>query len=298
MSLGSRLDRGLIALCLIAAATLAAGGCDHDRSADRARAASEQRAVQAPRPPQRVPLHGDVRRARGFAAGRGDAVSFAAIDSRGRTYGFRDALDYQSASITKSMLLADYLDQAGEGELDAAAQDQLRAMITYSDNDAADAVYSTVGDAGLERVAERVGMRDFDPAGYWSEAWISARDMARFMWRLEHRSLVRAHRDFALELLAGITPEQRWGIPAAAGDAWSVWFKGGWRPAPAGALVHQAALLRDGRRRLAIAVLTDAQPSHEYGTETVRGIAQRLLGVGRPPATTRAWALGHARLGP
>jgi beta-lactamase class A len=224
-------------------------------------------------------------------------VSFAAIDSRGRTYGFRDAMPHQSASVTKSMLLAGYLDRVGEADLDTAEQDRLRAMITYSDNDAADAVYATVGDAGLQQVADRVGMRDFDPAGYWSEAWITARDMARFMWALERRSLAPAHREFALELLAGIVPDQRWGIPAAAGEAWTVWFKGGWRPSSTGSLVHQAALLRDGNRRVAIAVLTEGQPSHTYGTETVRGVAQRLLGAGRPPAVSRAWTVGHARRG-
>jgi hypothetical protein len=59
-----------------------------------------------------------------------------------------------------------------------------------------------------------------------------------------------------------------------------VWFKGGWRESVGGQLVHQAALLRGGGRKLAIAVLTDAQPTQQYGTETVRGIAARLLARG------------------
>jgi hypothetical protein len=121
-------------------------------------------------------------------------------------------------------------------------------------------------------------MGDFRPAGFWSEAWITAGDMARFMRGLEHRVLSPPHRGFAMDLLAGVVPEQRWGIPAAGGDDWSVWLKGGWRPSAGGQLVHQAALLRGAHRRLAIAVLTDAQPSQEYGIETVRGIAARLLG--------------------
>jgi hypothetical protein len=100
--------------------------------------------------------------------------------------------------------------------------------------------------------------------------------MARFMWGLEHRAL-DAHRRFAMRLLAGVVSTQRWGIPAAAGDEWSVWFKGGWRESPGGQLVHQAALLRGGGRKLAIAVLTDAQPTQQYGAETLRGIAARLL---------------------
>jgi hypothetical protein len=54
-------------------------------------------------------------------------------------------------------------------------------------------------------------------------------------------------------------------------------FKGGWRRSSLGHLVHQVALLERGRRAMAIAVLTEANPSHGYGHETVRGIAARLL---------------------
>ena len=65
---------------------------------------------------------------------------------------------------------------------------------------------------------------------------------------------------------------QRWGIPALAGEHWAVRFKGGWLPDHA--LVHQAAELRErgGRRELSLAILTDEQPSHEYGVETVEGV--------------------------
>jgi hypothetical protein len=37
------------------------------------------------------------------------------------------------------------------------------------------------------------------------------------------------------------------------------------------------ALLRRGRRRLAVAILITSSPSHAYGKETLRGIAARLL---------------------
>src|SRR5262245_48745701 len=100
------------ALIVLAAGIGAAalGACDHEHSADRARASSPPKLepVQSPRPPERVPLTSDVRRAREFAATRGAAVSFAVIDSRGGAHGFREALPFQSASVTKSMLLADF----------------------------------------------------------------------------------------------------------------------------------------------------------------------------------------------
>ncbi len=273
----NRLHDGLVVLCLIGAASIAPG-CSEAPAPDYAHASRSAGPAHSPRPPLRIPDTADVRRAREFAAERGPQVAFAVIDSRGRPHGFREAQPHRSASSTKALLLAAYLDQAGDQPLDAAARERLRAMITYSDNDAADAVYATVGDEGMAAVAERAGMRDLGLAGYWSETWITARDMARFMWRLTRRVLRPPHRRFALDLLAGIIPEQRWGIPEAAGERWSVWFKGGWRPGPTGSLVNQAALLGDGRRRVSIAVLTDGQPSHEYGTETIRGVADRLLG--------------------
>ena len=41
--------------------------------------------------------------------------------------------------------------------------------------------------------------------------------------------------------------------------------------------MSQVALLESGDRRIALAILTDGDPSHHYGTETLRGIATRLL---------------------
>ena len=107
-------------------------------------------------------------------------------------------------------------------------------MITYSDNRAADAVYAQVGDEGLEEVARRAGMRDFEPTpGFWGGDQVTAADLARFFFRLE-ANLPGPHRAYAKGLLARITPVERWGIPQAIGHGWSVWFKGGWRPAGAG----------------------------------------------------------------
>ena len=62
---------------------------------------------------------------------------------------------------------------------------------------------------------------------------------------------------------------------------WALYFKGGWG-AGTGAVDHQVALLRRGHRRLSLAILTVGSPSHAYGTETLEGVARRLLrGLGR-----------------
>jgi hypothetical protein len=225
---------------------------------------------------RKIPSAAALRDAWDFARGRAGVVSLAVVNSDGELRGRREDRRYASASVVKAMLLAAEirrLKQAGEG-LDPTTDSLLTSMITVSDNEAADAIYARVGDQGLFDVARRAGMTRFTVAGHWGNAQIAAADMARFFGDLDR------HREYAKGLLGSIDESQSWGIPAAAGDRWAARFKGGWLPDHA--LVHQAAELRerDGNRELAIVVLTDEQPSHDYGVDTVRGIAERLL-VGR-----------------
>jgi hypothetical protein len=221
--------------------------------------------------------------ARRFAASREGLVSFAVVDTAGRLRSVRGERGYVSASVVKALLLAAELRRLERQrlELDQLSRDLLTQMITYSDNAAADAIYQRVGDDGLREVATRAGMRDFEVAGHWTTAQLTAEDMAHFMAGLDG-ALVGRHAEFASAQLASIVPEQRWGIPDAIGHRWQIRFKGGWRGTDLGQLVHQAAALRRGRERLALAVLTDGQPTMEYGIATVGGIASRLLGPGAP----------------
>jgi hypothetical protein len=234
-----------------------------------------------------------IRRAREFAASRGD-VSFAVIDDSIGLRGYKEDRQFSSASVSKALLLAAELRRLeGEGlPLDEETKGLLEPMITYSDNGAADAVYAQVGDAGLEDVARRAGMRGFEATpGFWGGDQITAADMARFFFRLE-ANLPGPHRAYAKGLLARITPVERWGVPQAIGHGWSVWFKGGWRPAgeedTSGAVTHQAALLvHRGGERVALAVLTDETPGDATGFGAIEGVTGRLLAV--PPPNRRGW---------
>jgi beta-lactamase class A len=230
------------------------------------------------RRPSRLPSRREIAAARRFADERQGLVSFAVVDDRGRMHGDRAARRYVSASVVKVMLLAAELDrlEADDAALDEETRELLHAMITYSDNDAADSIYSRVGDAGLFAVARRAGLRDFTVSGYWANAQISARDMAALMDRLREL-LAGRNEDFGAGLLTAIAPSQRWGIPSAVKEGWRVRFKGGWRGTGRGQLVHQVARLERDHRALAVAVLTDAQPTQAYGIATVRGVAERLL---------------------
>ena len=218
-------------------------------------------------------------RARRFAEGRSGEVSFALIDSRGHAFGWNERRRYVSASIVKApLMVAELRRQANEKPraVDGGTAALLRAMVTYSDNSSADVIYLRGRDEALYDVAQRTGMRRFTVAGHWGNAQVTAADMARFMSRIDD-AVPRRHRPMAHELLGGVVEDQRWGIPAAAEPRWRTELKGGWRSTDAGELVHQAARLERGKRKLSIAVLTDGQPSQAYGRETVQGVAERLL---------------------
>jgi Beta-lactamase enzyme family len=244
-------------------------------------------------PRYRYPSPRAIRRAQEFAAARGD-VSFAVIDDSIGLRGYDPDRQFSSASVSKALLLAAELRRLERDglPLDSETKALLEPMITYSDNSAADAVYAQVGDAGLDEVARRAGMRDFEATpGFWGGDQVTAADLARFFFRLE-ANLPGPHRAYAKDLLARITPVERWGIPQAIGHGWSVWFKGGWRPTgeegTSGAVTHQAALLvHRGGERVALTVLTDETPGDATGYSAIEGVTERLLA--QPPPNRRGW---------
>ena len=223
--------------------------------------------------PPLVPSSAGLRRAFAWAAGRGGRVSVAVVDSRGRLHGFHPWRSFMSASVVKAMLLVAYL--RSHPVPSAPMRDVLRRMIDYSDNAATDVVYGVVGRSGLVSLARLTGMRGLRPSGGWITTRITAADMARF-FRDRERYIPDGQRRFANGLLAGITPSQSWGIPAAARPmGYRVYFKGGWLGAFV--LANQAARVERKRVRLGIAVFTDGNPASGYGLETIRGVTARLL---------------------
>ena len=213
-----------------------------------------------------------------FARRRAGSVSFAIIGERGNMRGLRPRREFHSASVVKALLMTAYLrrDSVRHRPLNDGDRALLAPMITRSDNATASAVFGIVGSEGLRRLARRAGLRDFHPNVVWGLTRISAGDMASFMYRLR-RYLPKRHRRYALSLLAHVVSGQRWGIPPAKPRGWRVYFKGGWTPSFGGWRINQVARLTRGDRKLGLAVLTQGNPSMEYGTETVRGVTARLL---------------------
>jgi Beta-lactamase enzyme family len=236
--------------------------------------------------PRREPVLPTARahdRARAFARARAGLVSFAVVDTSGELSCHECWRRYTAASIVKAMLLVAYLHSLSVAHRPLTPADRalLGSMIRVSDNDAATAVYLRVGDAGLERLARQARMKAFAVSGYWGYAQITAADQARLFAGL-NRLVPRQFLADARGLLSSIVSWQSWGIPEVARPHWRTFFKGGWRASALGQLVHQVARLERGKLSIAIAVLTDGNPSQAYGRETVRGIAARLVRPAKP----------------
>jgi hypothetical protein len=119
-------------------------------------------------------------------------------------------------------------------------------------------------------------MRRFTPVtGVWGLSQIDAADQARYFLHIDEYVAPR-HRAYAMHLLNTISPAQRWGIARVKPYGWRLYFKGGWGSGT-GWVEHQVALLTRGDERVSVAILTHEDGSHRYGTETLRGIALRLL---------------------
>jgi len=221
-----------------------------------------------------------VREAREYVKGRAGVNSLAVIDSGGRLHGHAPGRTYVAASTVKAMILVAYLRRIRSRGVSPPERRALAAMIQRSDNGAATALYRRVGPGGLRRLAARAHLRAFSAQGNWPRAQLSAADGARFMMRFS-RLTPRRSRRLARKLLSSVVPRQRWGASRTALEAgWAVYFKGGWRRTARGRLVHEVALFTRGRSRFAVAVMTDGNPSHGYGTATLRGVATRLFAGG------------------
>lgn len=223
------------------------------------------------------PWRPQVTQATRYAENRAGSVSFAVIAPGGRMYGYRRAAHVPSASVIKAMFMVAYLRH--QDVRNRAIRDSDRAllgpMIKRSDNDAATRVADYLGPQRINRLAELAEMRDFRYTRPWGLSTISARDQVRFFFRLD-RYVPERHEGYARYLLSHIVESQRWGIGRVYRPNWRFFFKGGWGSGT-GWVNHQVAFLERGDLRIAVAIMTRDSPSHDYASQTLREVAERLL---------------------
>jgi hypothetical protein len=234
-------------------------------------------ALLLPAPALGAQWHPHIRSAISYIHHRAGDIRFQ-VRYGDRRWGYHATRIVRSASVVKAMLLVAYLDdpRVRHRRLREEDSELIDPMIERSDNGAASRVLAFVGPARVRTVAHRAHMRRFtlNPV-YWGGSQIDADDQARFFLHID-RLVVPKHRWAALHLLASVTPEQRWGVGRIKHHGWHLYFKGGWGSGT-GLVDHQVALFTRGTQRVSVAVLTTANPNHEYGKETLRGVFARLL---------------------
>jgi hypothetical protein len=217
-------------------------------------------------------------RANRWANERRGTITFAVKDTEGRIHARGGRARVPMASTLKVMFLVAYLrqDSVRHRRLGDSDKSLLAPMIRRSDNESATRIADRLGPRPMYRLARKARMRDFHYTRPWGLSTTSARDQARFMFRVD-RYVPKRHRGYARWLLSHIIPRQRWGIGKVETQGWRKLFKGGWGSG-SGAVDHQVVLLKrkDGTR-VGLAVMTTNSPSHHYGKRTLRGVFARLL---------------------
>ncbi|MPZ70139.1 MAG: hypothetical protein GEU71_11525, partial [Actinobacteria bacterium] len=211
-----------------------------------------------------------------YSESRAGNVTFAVKAPGGKLYPYRARTKVAAASTLKVMFMTAYLRRfARHRALNDDDRALLAPMIKRSDNYSADRIADRLGPNPMYRLAELAGMKDFSYTRPWGNSTVSARDQARFMFNLEDY-LPNRHERYARYLLSHIVKSQRWGIGKVPKPEWKKFFKGGWGSGT-GSVCHQIAFITRDGMRISAAVMITSSPSHEYATETLRGVFKRLL---------------------
>jgi beta-lactamase class A len=239
-----------------------------------------------------------ARISRGIEAARHGRVSFVAVEVDDPGAGVVCRLDsgshFDSASVVKVTILGTLLRdaQAAHRSLTSRERALAWAMITRSDNGAASALWDEDGRSRLGRFLDAAGMTHtgLGPGAAWGLTRITAADETRLLWLLlqPNRVLDTASRDYALALMADVTPAQRWGVPAGAPKSLVVHVKNGWLPlAPYEWRINSLGGFTGHGERYSIVVLTQDDPTMAYGVATVERIAEAVNRDLNPGVTAR-----------
>ncbi len=167
----------------------------------------------------------------------------------------------------------------------AAWEDALiRSMIQVSANEPATALITQIGGAAeLNRYLRSIGLEATTMhRDSWGYSTTTPEDMARLMAMLANCSILNAELcRYALDVLRGVVPDQRWGITAGAPDGAAVAIKNGWSPERDGWTINSVGYVSGGRARYTIAVYTTANASRERGIEAIEAIAREVAAAFR-----------------
>jgi len=228
-------------------------------------------------------------------AGRHDEYGATVFDrTREVTCRLSEGHRFHSASVVKATILAALLRWHQETGKPLTSTERYLAtlMITQSDNDAASALWDELGHARIQHFMDLARMTETElgPDGYWGLTEITARDELTLLRLLTQSNAVLSDysRGYELGLMSRVISSQRWGVPAGAPSGLTVHVKNGWLPEEVGGWhINSIGAFAGHGRDYMIVVLTDANPTMEYGVDTVQRVAEvvhRDVNAGLPAA--------------
>jgi Beta-lactamase enzyme family len=240
-------------------------------------------------------------------AGRSSVVGLA-VDDRvsGLTCKYHPHWHFDSASVVKVTILSALLRKLQQEHrgLTAAQKELATEMITISDNDAASTLWAETGRSSLQHFLDLAKMNEtvLGPGGYWGLTLITAHDELTLLKLLTSKNsvLTTANRRYVLGLMARVVSYERWGVPAGAPTDVTVHVKNGWLPlATHGWRINSIGSFSGHGKNYMIVVLTDDNPTMDYGVDSVQDIAEVINHALNPgaasviPAATpnRSWGI-------
>ncbi len=222
-----------------------------------------------------------------FLEGHVARIGVAVVDLRSRTAYLHGEEFFVLASVAKVPLMLATLERI-EGEEREATEQEARLldfMIRFSDNDAAETLWTMAGGDGAAARA-LVGDLGLSPANmavensHWGAIVATPYGLALLLAEIADGSMLSAEtRAETLELMRW--REGSWGVIAGFleyADGGSLHRKNGWFLADDGWRVNSTGIVLDamGQPRYTLAILTDQQASLEAGVATTEGIARAV----------------------
>jgi beta-lactamase class A len=252
----------------------------HDAGARRVPPSRPASAARRPRPD---PLTG---RAASFLASRHGTVLAAVYDLDTRqTWTTGHGPPQAEASVVKLDILEALLLQRGRDGLTRRERALAKLMIEKSDNNAATDLWRAVGGAaGIRSFNAAAGLTRTSPsacvvcAGFpwpgWGLTTTTPGDQISLLRHLVEPGalLSDADRGYALRLMEGVIPGQRWGITAGISPQATVALKDGWLPLDSARKdwqVNSIGWVSGTGRDYLIAVLSTGNPAPRYGVTTI-----------------------------
>ena len=185
----------------------------------------------------------------------------------------------RTASIVKVDILETLLHRTG-GHLTDDQRETATSMIENSNNNSATELWNEDGGApGVHAYNDDVGLTQTTPNVDWGNTTTSAPDQVTLIRTLLTRStlLTDSARRFQRRLMRHVEADQRWGISGGVPSTATIGIKNGWLPVSADNdlwAVNSIGWVNGNGKYYMIAVLTQHQPTEDYGIDTIQHAAR------------------------